>query len=50
MTYTFHLDTDPLLMDDFVENHEQNSLYQCSKWAEVKNNWDHFFYFMLRRR
>lgn len=43
MTYTFHLDTDPLLMDDFVENHEQNSLYQCSKWAEVKNNWDHFF-------
>ena len=43
MTYTFHLDTDPLLMDSFVENHEQNSLYQCSKWAEVKNNWDHFF-------
>ena len=42
MTYTFHLDTDPLLMDDFVENHEQNSLYQCSKGApkldEVSRN------------
>lgn len=43
MTYTFHKDTNIKELDEFVENHPQNSLYQCSNWAKVKNNWDHFF-------
>lgn len=43
MSFVFIENCDPVEMDEFVENHEQNSLYQCSKWAEVKNNWGHFF-------
>ncbi len=43
MAYTFYLDIPQNEMDEFVENHEQNSLFQCSKWAQVKNNWEHFF-------
>ena len=27
-------------VDEFVFNHELNSFNQCSKWVEVKNNWD----------
>ena len=43
MTYTFHTDTDPALMDRFVIHSDQNSLYQCHEWAELKNNWDSVF-------
>lgn len=43
MKYTFHLDTDPILMDRFVINSDQNTLFQCSKWAQIKSNWDSFF-------
>lgn len=41
MRFEFHLDTDPKAMDAFVTASEQNSLFQCSPWAEVKTNWDH---------
>lgn len=44
MSYTFHINTDPELMDEFVIGSDQNTLFQCSKWAEIKNNWDHCFY------
>ena len=43
MAYTFYMNIPKDEMDEFVENHEQNSLFQCSKWADVKNNWEHFF-------
>lgn len=43
MKYTFHTDTDPLRMDQFVIHSDQNSLYQCHEWAEIKNNWDSAF-------
>ncbi len=43
MAYAFYLNIPTNEIDEFVENHEQNSLFQCSKWAQVKNNWEHFF-------
>lgn len=41
MAYTFHTNTDPAVLDEFVISSDQNSLFQCSPWARVKNNWDH---------
>lgn len=41
MTYQFHIQEDPKKIDEFVIQSEQNSLFQCSDWAEIKNNWDH---------
>ena len=41
MTYQFHTDTDPKVLDEFVINSDQNNLFQCSEWVRVKNNWDH---------
>lgn len=43
MNYQFHLDTNVDLMDKFVMDSDQNSLFQCSSWAKVKANWDHLF-------
>lgn len=43
MTYQFHLDTDVKEMNQFVMNSDQNSLFQCTKWAMIKENWDHLF-------
>ena len=44
MTYIFHTDTNPEMMDAFVMSSQQNTLFQCSKWAQIKDNWDHCFY------
>ncbi|MGM9975958.1 MAG: peptidoglycan bridge formation glycyltransferase FemA/FemB family protein [Bulleidia sp.] len=44
MAYIFHTDTDPAKMDAFVMSSDQNTLFQCSKWASIKDNWDHCFY------
>ena len=44
MAYIFHTDTDPVSFDTFVMNSNQNSLFQCSAWAEIKSNWDHCLY------
>lgn len=41
MRYTFHTDTDAKKLDEFVMNSAQNSLFQCSPWADIKNNWEH---------
>lgn len=43
MVYQFHTDTNPEILDRFVMNSEQNSLFQCSNWAAIKNNWDHLY-------
>ena len=43
MTYVFHTDTDPAKMDEFVIHSDQNSLFQCSPWAQIKNNWKSVF-------
>ena len=43
MKYQFHTDTDPGKMNAFVTDSEQNSLFQCTPWADVKNNWGHLF-------
>ncbi len=43
MSYTFHTMIDPKLMDQFVICSDQNSLFQCSTWADIKINWDHVF-------
>lgn len=40
MSLQFYLDTDRKEFDTFVMNHPQNNLFQCSNWAEVKNNWE----------
>ena len=42
MNYTFHENTDEKLLDAFVVNSDQNSIFQCSNWAKVKNNWNHY--------
>lgn len=44
MAYTFHTSTDPVLLDSFVMQSEQNTLFQCSSWAKMKNNWDSCLY------
>lgn len=43
MTYKFHADTEPKIMDNFVMANEQNTLFQCTPWAAIKNNWEHLF-------
>lgn len=43
MNYTFQIKTDTKAFDSFVMNSAQNSLFQCSNWAKVKNNWEHAF-------
>lgn len=43
MKYQFHLDTDVNAFNTFVVNSDENSLFQCTKWAEIKENWDHLF-------
>jgi serine/alanine adding enzyme len=43
MTYQFHADAKPAEIDAFVQSSDQNSLFQCSPWAAVKNNWEHLF-------
>ena len=43
MAFVFHTDADPAAVEAFVTDHEQNSLFQCPEWAEVKSNWDCFF-------
>ena len=43
MKYTFHTDTDPAVMDQFVIHSDQNSLYQTHEWAALKDNWDSAF-------
>ncbi len=39
MTLRFVTDLPEEEMDRFVTGSSQNSLYQCSTWAKVKNNW-----------
>ncbi len=43
MSYQFHVNGDCSMIDEFVMGSDQNSLFQCSKWADVKDNWDHCF-------
>lgn len=43
MNYEFHTDADPRDVDAFVISSEQNTLYQTSPWAKVKNNWKSVF-------
>ena len=43
MTYVFHTDTDPQVLDAFVIGSDQVSLFQCSPWAQVKNTWESVF-------
>lgn len=43
MSYTFHTMIDSKEMDHFVIESDQNTLFQCSKWADIKTNWDHVF-------
>ena len=40
MSYTFHINTDIQEFDQYVLNSDQNSLFQSSNWANVKNNWE----------
>lgn len=41
--YVFHTTYDEEEIDKFVMASEQNSLFQCSEWAYVKENWNHLF-------
>ncbi len=43
MTYIFQTNIDQKSFNDFVMNYPQNNLFQCTPWAEVKNNWDHLY-------
>lgn len=43
MTYTFYKTCNIDEFDSFVIHSKQNTLFQCSLWADVKNNWDHLF-------
>ncbi len=43
MTYQFITSLTKESLDSFVMENTQNSLFQCSKWADVKNNWDHLY-------
>jgi serine/alanine adding enzyme len=43
MTYTFYKTSNIDEFDSFVIHSKQNTLFQCSSWADVKNNWDHLF-------
>ena len=41
--YIFNTKVNLKEFDDFVISSDQNSLFQCSSWALVKENWDHIF-------
>lgn len=41
--YIFNTNVNLKEFDDFVIHSNQNSLFQCSLWADVKENWDHIF-------
>lgn len=43
MSYTFIENIDPKEIDQFVIHSTQNTLFQCSPWAKIKNNWKHFY-------
>ena len=43
MAFEFHTDADPSAVDAFVIASDQNTLYQTSPWAKVKNNWESYF-------
>ena len=43
MTYIFQTNLDKKAFDDFVINHPQNNLFQCTPWTDVKNNWNHIY-------
>jgi serine/alanine adding enzyme len=43
MTYTFYKTSNIDEFDSFVIHSKQNTLFQCSSWSDVKNNWDHLF-------
>ena len=38
MSYQFWTDSDPALIDRFVINSDQNTLFQCHEWASVKED------------
>lgn len=40
MTYIFHQDYDSKKINSFVMNNEQNTLFQCTPWASIKENWE----------
>ncbi len=43
MALTFIENLEPERMDAYVIHSDQNTLFQCSEWAKVKNNWDAYF-------
>ena len=43
MNYQFHLSTDASQFNTFVIHSDQNNLFQCTPWADVKNNWEHLY-------
>lgn len=43
MAFSFIQNVDPKEMDTFVMHSPQNTLFQCSPWADIKNNWQHFY-------
>ncbi len=38
MAYQFHVGSDPKTVDEFVINSDQNTLFQCHEWAQIKND------------
>ena len=38
MSYIFHTETDPDALNEFVINSDQNTLFQCSEWARIKED------------
>ncbi len=38
MTYIFHTDSNPKQIDEFVIGSDQNTLFQCHEWAQVKED------------
>ena len=38
MAYIFHTDSDPKQVDEFVIGSNQNTLFQCHEWAQVKED------------
>lgn len=41
MSYVFHTDADPAEIKNFVVHSDQNTLFQCPEWIDIKNNWGH---------
>ena len=38
MSYIFHTETDPAALNEFVISSDQNTLFQCSEWARIKED------------